>query len=212
MTYLRIKNFWSYQNADVWKKARANKSGHKHPAWCKLYVARDLELDALHPMVRLVFYELLRLATITGNVIPNDISTIAKAISTPRQEVVKAIPVLLKGAWLSETRSPRRSREILHHKEIEKEKKEPPIVPQEPPVEKRGNGWVPNLGSYTGCKLVRGESGMAHVFDILGMDRPPRGWPHERPSRQQIASALRLASKPSDAGSTMLAPIGTPKD
>lgn len=124
MNYLRVRNFWNYQNADVWKKARANKRGHRHPPWCKLHVARDLEFDGLPPMTRFVFYELLRLATVSGNVIPNDISTIANAISTPRQEVAKAIPTLLKGAWLSESKSPRRSRENLDQKQIEIEKKE----------------------------------------------------------------------------------------
>lgn len=109
--YLRVKNFWDYQNADAWKKARQNRGGHRHPAWCKLYVARDLELDAEKPVVRLVFYELLRLATVCENVIPNDISTIANAISMPRQAVGEAIPRLLKGGWLSESASARRSRE-----------------------------------------------------------------------------------------------------
>lgn len=111
MSYLRIRNFWDYQNADAWTKARQNKGGHRHPAWCKLYVARDLELDAEKPIVRLVFYELLRLATVCGNVIPNDISRIANAISTPRQDVAQAIPRLLKGGWLLESATARRSRE-----------------------------------------------------------------------------------------------------
>ena len=123
MTYLRVRNFWEYQNADVWKKAQENKGGHRHPPWCKLYVRHDFELMAEKPIVRLVFYELLKLATVSGNVIPNDISTIAKAISTPSQDTLKAIDRLLKGGWLSETSSPRRSRKILAQKQIEKEKK-----------------------------------------------------------------------------------------
>lgn len=162
MTYLRIRNFWDYQNADVWKKAKANKKGHRHPPWCKLYVARDLEIDALPPITRLVFYELLRLATVTGNVIPNDISTIANAISIPRQEVAKAIPMLLKGAWLSETKTSRRSREFLDQKQIEKKKKEVPKSSSNGYVDERAVGKLlraltdaDDLTGHTIRKLVR---------------------------------------------------------
>jgi hypothetical protein len=125
VSYLRIKNFWEYQNADAWKKARKNKGGHKHPAWCKFHCARDQELDAEKPMTRLVFYELLRLSTIYENAILNDISKIAKAISMSPDATRQAIDRLLEVGWLSETKTPRRSREpsrkILHQIEIEKE-------------------------------------------------------------------------------------------
>lgn len=135
MSYLRIRKFWDYQNADAWKKARENKGGHRHPAWCKLYVARDLELDRQKPVVRLVFYELLRLATVHDNVIPNDMSTIANAISIPRQQVSEAIEILLKGAWLSQTSTPRRSREpsrkIRDQIESREEKKRKELAGQE---------------------------------------------------------------------------------
>lgn len=111
MTYLRIRNFWKYQNADAWKKAQVNKGGHKNPAWCKLYVTRDLELDAEKPITRLVFYELLRLATVHSNAISNDSKAIASAISLPTQAVSQAIHRLLEGGWLSETKTGRASRE-----------------------------------------------------------------------------------------------------
>lgn len=110
MTYLRIKSFWDYQNADVWKKARANKGGHRHPAWCKLFVQSDLELQSQRPMVRLVFYELLKLATRHANVIPNESEALAKAMSTPPKETREAITVLLQGGWLEETKTARASR------------------------------------------------------------------------------------------------------
>lgn len=126
MKYLRVRNFWDYQNADVWKKAQANKGGHRHPPWCKLHVARDFELDAQRPIVRLVFYELLRLATVHANAIPNDSQAIANAISMRSQDVSHALEKLLKGGWLSETRTPRSSRapsrKFRQQKEIEKKK------------------------------------------------------------------------------------------
>lgn len=110
MTYLRVRSFWEYQNADVWKKAKANKGGHRHPAWCKLFVQSDLELQSQKPMVRLVFYELLKLATQYANVIPNESQAIAKAISVPPKETRQAVSVLLKGGWLEETKTARVSR------------------------------------------------------------------------------------------------------
>jgi hypothetical protein len=52
------------------------------------------------------------------------------------------------------------------------------------------NGWVDDLNSYTGCRLVRGEIGSAHVYDPLGTERPPFNWPYERPTRAEIRKAL----------------------
>lgn len=57
-------------------------------------------------------------------------------------------------------------------------------------VEGRGNGWVDNLSSYTGCRYVRGEYALTAIYDVLGTERPPSDWPHERPSRKQILQAL----------------------
>lgn len=135
MSYLRVKNFWDYQNADAWKKARENKGGHRHPAWCKLFVRRDMELEALSLTTRLVFYELLKLATTYENLILNDSEAISKAISVPRQQVSKAITELVKGRWLQETKTARRSREpsrksleTFYTEQSREEKKEPALV------------------------------------------------------------------------------------
>ena len=163
MNYLRVKNFWDYQNADAWKKAKANKGGHKHPAWCKFYVARDMELDREKPMVRLVFYELLRLATVCENAIPNDSQAIAKAISTPTQATTQAIERLLEMGWLSETRTRRSSRKpsrkILHQIEIREEKK----------YKSSSNGYV--VPEHAREKLLKvltdGDRNTAHTVDRL---------------------------------------------
>ena len=110
MSYLRIRNFWNYQNADAWNKAEKNRGGHRHPAWCKLLVHRDMELDLEPPLVRLVFLELLRLATVHANAIPKNEKAIAKAISLPTQQVGQAIHRLLEAGWINESNSARRSR------------------------------------------------------------------------------------------------------
>lgn len=106
MSYLRIRNWERYQNADVFKK-----SGGK-PPWVKLFVRRDLELDEACIEARILFYELLKVAGEYANVMSNDLNWISRETRLPLDVVVKGLPVLRKGAWLSETKSARRSRKI----------------------------------------------------------------------------------------------------
>lgn len=54
----------------------------------------------------------------------------------------------------------------------------------------RGNGWVDNLSSYTGCRIVRGETGITHKYDPLGTEPKPANWPYPTPTRAEIAQAL----------------------
>jgi len=56
----------------------------------------------------------------------------------------------------------------------------------------KGEGWVDDLSSYTGCRLVRGTHGSAYVFDVLGRDKPPADWAHGKPTREAVATALRM--------------------
>ena len=53
--------------------------------------------------------------------------------------------------------------------------------------------FVPNLSSYTGCRLVRGTHGTSHKRDPLGMDKPPYVWPYPKPTRAEVAAALEAA-------------------
>ncbi len=111
MTYIRIENFWEFQNADAWKKAaQAKKDSSRHPNWCKLVVRRDYEMDKLPTATRLLYLELLRLATEHSNVIPNESEWIVKQISMRSQDVVKGLAQLRKGGWIKETRSSRPTR------------------------------------------------------------------------------------------------------
>lgn len=58
--------------------------------------------------------------------------------------------------------------------------------------EKRENGgYVENLSSYTGCRYVRGSHALTAVHDVLGTEQPPNGWPYPRPTRAEIAKALK---------------------
>jgi hypothetical protein len=46
------------------------------------------------------------------------------------------------------------------------------------------------LRRYTGCQLVRGSHGRQHVPDVLGKDKPPPDWKHEKPTEAEIVAAL----------------------
>lgn len=115
MGYLSVTRFWDYQNADVWKKAKG------HPPWFKHYVHHDRELDELPNDARLLYYELLAAATRNGNVLKatlkrsgsevnEDLKWLCAETRMEAEAIAEHLPTLLKGGWLSETRTPRRSR------------------------------------------------------------------------------------------------------
>ncbi len=104
MTYLSVTNFWKYQNADAWKKAKT------HPPWFKHFVHRDRELDQLPLVARLLFYELLGAATRNSNVLEADLNWIWAETRVEPEVIAEALPLLVKGGWLSETKTARRSR------------------------------------------------------------------------------------------------------
>ena len=51
--------------------------------------------------------------------------------------------------------------------------------------------YVSDLSNYTGCRHVYNGHAVHGVRDPLGTDRPQEGWPHPRPTRQEVAAALR---------------------
>jgi hypothetical protein len=56
--------------------------------------------------------------------------------------------------------------------------------------ERESNGYVEGLKDYTGCKIVRGEVGISHVYDPLGTEPKPVDWPYPTPTRQEILEAI----------------------
>lgn len=103
MNYLSVSNFWKYQDRNAWKKTKT------HPPWFKLYVHRDRELDALPQLARLLFYELLACATRNSNVLEADLNWIWAETRVEPETIREYLPVLLKGGWLSQTKSARRA-------------------------------------------------------------------------------------------------------
>jgi len=104
MSYLRFRNWKRYQNADLAKKS------HGGLAWVKLWTIRDEELMALTPTTRLLFYELLKLAGREMNAIPNYMNFISGHTGLTLKQTVNGVQTLLEGAWLSETKTKRNSR------------------------------------------------------------------------------------------------------
>ena len=72
--------------------------------------------------------------------------------------------------------------------ETEEEKENPPT----PLAEQGGKVKLTarQLRAFTGCRQTRGTHGVGHVRDVLGVDRPPKDWPHEPPSRADVEQAL----------------------
>jgi hypothetical protein len=123
MGYLSVVNFWKYQNADVWKKSKI------HPPWFKHYVQRDMDLDHMSVGARLLFWELVGAATRYSNVLEDDLNWLWAETRIDPETIAEELPKLVKGGWLSQTQSRRRSRKILENP------REDPLEPVEVEVE-----------------------------------------------------------------------------
>lgn len=106
MSYLSVVNFWKFQNADAWKKAKT------HPPWFKCYVHRDRDIDALPLEARLLWIELLAVATRYSNVLEADLNWLWAETRIKPDVIAEMLPMLIKGGWLSQTETRRRSRKV----------------------------------------------------------------------------------------------------
>jgi hypothetical protein len=89
--------------------------------------------------------------------------------------------------------APSRARADARSRETETEREPPPT----PSADAEGeNGRQPltltakELRRFTGCKRVRGSHGLGYKRDPLGTDKPPADWPHEPPTKAEVAAAL----------------------
>lgn len=46
------------------------------------------------------------------------------------------------------------------------------------------------FGWPTGCRTAKSLTALHHVYDPLGTERPPDGWPHDRPTRIEVETVL----------------------
>ena len=151
MGYLSVENFWKYQNADVWKKSKT------HPPWFKHYVHRDAELDKLPPATRLLFFELLGAATRYSNVIEDDLNWLYAETRIDPKLIREGLAQLLKGGWLSRTKTRRRSRQLSRKNlpdsrdlDVDKEEEEDNVLDESDvsvgsSASGSGNGQPPDL-------------------------------------------------------------------
>ncbi len=161
-TYLSIAKFAEYQHYR-----------DREPIWIKLYVRShgrtgsvldDKKLQALPPLTRLLWFYLLALAGRYQNAVPNSPEWLSRVSGVPVANVHEGVAELLHIRLVRETKTPRRM--SLFASRI---------------AQKR----------YTGCRRASNNGRAEHfVFDTLGVDDPPRDWPHERPSQSAIKAAL----------------------
>lgn len=103
MTYLSVVNFWKHQDKNAWKKAKY------HPPWFKHVVHRDRDLDRLPLEARLLWWELLAAATRYSNVLEADLNWLSMETRINPETIKQVLPLLVKGGWLSETKTARRA-------------------------------------------------------------------------------------------------------
>lgn len=49
------------------------------------------------------------------------------------------------------------------------------------------SGFMAEFGRWpTGCRLARGSHGVTHIYDPLGVEPIPAGWPYDRPARAEV--------------------------
>ncbi len=103
MSYLAVSKWGEYQHY----KSRVP----KHQTWIKYHVRLldDTGIRSLPVPTRLLWDQLLLLAARYGNAIPNDSEALAVLTGIGAEDVANGVATLLKGRWIQETRTPRRS-------------------------------------------------------------------------------------------------------
>lgn len=100
-SYLRVTNWTRYQHYK-----------DRKPPWVKFYVelnGHSNKLNELPVSTRYLFDRCLLLAAEYSNAIPNDPELIANLLRMPRREVREGIDQLVKGRWLSHSKTKRRA-------------------------------------------------------------------------------------------------------
>jgi hypothetical protein len=75
------------------------------------------------------------------------------------------------------------------------EKTSEETTPYPPPRTEGGDDSHEELSRFTGCRATRGTHGAGWKRDPLGTDKPPRDWPHDRPTEAQVLAALAERGK-----------------
>lgn len=99
MTYLSVVNWDRYQDYQV-----------DDPHYIKLHISilDDKKVQALDPLPRLLWYQVLALAGRYQNSLPFNVSAIAKETKLERHSVAKSLQILISKGLVRETQTPRR--------------------------------------------------------------------------------------------------------
>jgi hypothetical protein len=203
--YIVIRNWDRFPQKDVWRK-----SGGR-PPWIKAYtkLLHDDDWLGLLPSQRGILLGLWLMYASSGKSI-NEVT--ARSLLSPNKvtsrHFLRHLEELNHAGFIEfesrPTRAPVAPR-VEKKREIDKSISAPSRISangRKPPTEaevatererRKRSGWVENLNSYTGCRYVRGTHELSAVYDPLGTERPPVGWPYPRPTRDEIRKALAAA-------------------
>ena len=183
--YIKIRNWEKFQHKDVWKKSGG------HAPWIKAYtrLLHDDDWLGLTQTQRGILLGLWLMYSSTGLSVNE--TTSRRLLSTNKGESRHFLDNLdaLNRAGFIEFESQQSRAPVATREEKSREEKSLETTASQN-GHRRGASWVPNLNSYTGCRMVRGEIGTHNVYDVLGQDYPPVDWPYERPTRQEVRAAL----------------------
>lgn len=192
--YIEIRNWERFQHKDIWRK-----SGGR-PPWIKAYTGllHDDDWLGLSESQRGILLGLWLMYASAGRSIHE--VTARRLLSTNKvasRHFLGNLEALNRAGFIEFVSQPIRapvaprvekSREDTLSKDVSRASVETAERESQRP---KGNGWVDNLSSYTGCRYVRGEFALTAVHDVLGTEHPPSDWPHDRPSRDEISKALK---------------------
>lgn len=196
--YIEICNWDKFQHKDLWRKSNGR------PPWIKAYTGllHDDEWLALLPSQRGILLGLWLMYASTGKGVS---MSRAKSLLSPNKvssrHFLGHLQALSDAGFIQFVAQPIRAPVAPRSREEVEE--DPPSIP--PTVERvrqateaeivrareerEASGYVEGLKDYTGCKIVRGEVGISHVYDPLGKEPKPVDWPYPTPTRQEILEA-----------------------
>lgn len=189
--YIAIRNWEKFQHKDVWRKSGST------PPWIKLYtrLRHNPDWTNLSQSQQGILVNLWIMYASAGRSVSE---TGARRVLSRNEAEARHwrdnLEALNRAGFIDFESQPSSAPVATR----EEKSRDIPITPtvtktvvREGQRERRpGNGWVENLSSYTGCKLVRGEVSTAYKRDVLGKEQPPADWPYARPTRAEIAAAL----------------------
>lgn len=196
--YIEIRNWDKFQHKDVWRK-----SGGR-PPWIKAYTAllHDDDWLGLSDAQRGILLGLwLMYASAGRSVYETSARHLLSTNKASSRHFLGNLEALCDAGFIEFVSQPIRAPVAPRVEERRVEVSTPLFVAKDAEEQRedqqraKGNGWIENLSSYTGCRYVRGEFALTAVRDVLGTEKPPSDWPYPRPTAKEIRAALEHQEK-----------------